>query len=72
MHTLVFVAPSLFALASFAVWYVTRSPDLNAAALRIAEEETRTEFENERWAACLVHRAEVNARRDCNATLIGY
>lgn len=72
MHTLVFIAPSLFAALTFVVWYVTRPKDLSAIALQIAEEETRTEFENERWSACLVHRAEVNARRDCNATLIGY
>lgn len=72
MHTLVFLAPSLVALVAFAVWYVTRPADISAIALRIAEEETRTEEENERWSACLVHRADVASRRDCNATLIGY
>lgn len=72
MHTLIFIAPSLFAAISFAVWYVTRPKDIGAIALQLAEEETRTEFENERWSACLVHRADVASRRDCNATLIGY
>lgn len=66
MHTLVFIAPSLVALASFAVWYVTRPVDFNATALRIAEEETRTEFENETWSRALMR------RHPGNVTIKGY
>lgn len=72
MYTLVFIAPSLVTALSFVAYYLTRPKDLGAISLQLAEEETRTEFENERWSACLVHHADIESRRDCNATLIGY
>ncbi len=66
MHTIVFIAPSLVALASFVGWYVTRAKDFNAVSLRLASEEIQAEQENAAWSRALVNRAA------CNVTLKGY
>lgn len=68
MHAIVFLAPTLVALVSFAVWYFLRPVDLGAIALQIAEDETRTEFENERWSIAL----RQSQLQTCNRTMRGY